>query len=109
MYQKKSFCFIFLLSNILKWINMCSPMTYFVFLCCNFEIHLLMGMAGLPSWLSCKESTCQCRKYRLDPWVKNIPWRRKWLSTPVFLPGKSHGQRSLVVKGVKTSWTRLSV
>ena len=26
-----------------------------------------------------------------------IPWRRKWQSTPVFLPGKSHGQRSLVV------------
>ena len=24
------------------------------------------------------------------------PWRRKWQSTPVFLPGKSHGQRSLV-------------
>ena len=31
-----------------------------------------------------------------DPWVKKIPWRRKWQPTPVFLPGKSHGQRSLV-------------
>ena len=31
-----------------------------------------------------------------DPWVGKIPWRRKWQSTPVFLPGKSHGQRSLV-------------
>ena len=28
-------------------------------------------------------------------WGK-IPWRRKWQPTPVFLPGKSHGQRSLV-------------
>ena len=27
--------------------------------------------------------------------VGRIPWRRKWQSTPVFLPGKSHGQRSL--------------
>ena len=31
-----------------------------------------------------------------DPWVRKIPWRRKWLPTPVFLPGDSHGQRSLV-------------
>ena len=32
---------------------------------------------------------------RFYPWVGKIPWRREWLSTPVFLPGKSHGQRSL--------------
>ena len=31
-----------------------------------------------------------------DPWVGRIPWRRKWKPTPVFLPGKFHGQRSLV-------------
>ena len=31
-----------------------------------------------------------------DPWVRRIPWRRKWQSTPVFLPGKSHGQSSLM-------------
>ena len=30
-----------------------------------------------------------------DSWVGKIPWRRKWLPTPVFLPGESHGQRSL--------------
>ena len=30
------------------------------------------------------------------PWVGQIPWRRKWQCTPVFLPEKSHGQRSLV-------------
>ena len=32
----------------------------------------------------------------LDPWVEKLPWRRKWKPTRVFLPGKSHGQRSLV-------------
>jgi len=32
---------------------------------------------------------------RLVPWVGKIPWRREWLSTPVFLPEKSHGDRSL--------------
>ena len=31
-----------------------------------------------------------------DPWVGKIPWRKEWLPTPVFLPGESHGQRSLV-------------
>ena len=30
-----------------------------------------------------------------NPWVCKIPWRRKWQPTPVFLPEKSHGQRSL--------------
>ena len=38
----------------------------------------------------------QCRRPGFDPWVGKIPWRRKWQPTPVFLPGKSHGQRSLV-------------
>ena len=32
----------------------------------------------------------------LDPWVKKISWRRKWQPSPVFLPGKFHGQMSLV-------------
>ena len=36
------------------------------------------------------------RRYRFDPWVRKSPWRRKWQPTPVFLPGKSHGQRRLV-------------
>ena len=31
-----------------------------------------------------------------DPWVRKIPWRRESQPTPIFLPGKSHGQRSLV-------------
>ena len=53
---------------------------------------------GLPRWLRSNESACQCRRYRrhrFDPWVGKIPWRRKWQPTPVFLPGKLHGQRSL--------------
>ena len=34
-------------------------------------------------------------RHGFDPWVGKIPWRRKWQLNPVFLPGKSHGQRSL--------------
>ena len=35
------------------------------------------------------------REMRFDPWVGKIPWRRKWQPTPVLLPGKAHGWRSL--------------
>ena len=52
--------------------------------------------AGLARWLSGKEIICQCRGYRFDPLVRKIPWRRKRQPTPVFSPGKSYGQRSLV-------------
>ena len=51
----------------------------------------------LPCWLSSKESACQCRRWRLDPWVWKIPWQRAWQPTPVFLPRESHGQRRLTV------------
>ena len=37
----------------------------------------------------------QCRRHGFDPWVRKIPWRRTWQTSPVFLPGKSHKQRSL--------------
>jgi len=51
---------------------------------------------GLPTWLSGEEFTCQCRRLGFDPWVGNIPWRRKWQLPPPLLLGKSHKQRSLV-------------
>ena len=38
----------------------------------------------------------ECGRPRFNPWVRKISWRRKWQPTPVFLPGKSHGQRSQV-------------
>ena len=41
------------------------------------------------------EPTCQCRKCGFDPWVRKIPWSRKWQPTPEFLPEEVHGQRSL--------------
>ena len=30
-----------------------------------------------------------------SPWVRKVPWRRKWQTTPVFLPGEAHEQRTL--------------
>ena len=34
-------------------------------------------------------------RYRFDPWVRKIPWRNAKQPTPAFLPGESHGQRTL--------------
>ena len=48
-----------------------------------------------PWWLSSGESICQRRRCGFNVWVGKLPWRRKWQPTPVFLPGKSYGQRSL--------------
>ena len=83
---------------------LCGLVIYFTSTCI---IHLL------PRWLSGKEPTCQCRRYkrhRFHPWLGKIPWRRAWQPTPVFMPGESHGQRSLASYcpwGCK-SWTHLS-
>ena len=54
---------------------------------------------GLPRWLNAKEPVWQCRRlkrHRFDPRVRKSPWSEKWQPTPVFLPGESHRQRSLV-------------
>ena len=56
---------------------------------------LPMITSGFPGGSEGKESACQGRRCEFDPWVRRVPWRRKWHPTPVFLPGKSHGQRSL--------------
>ena len=61
-------------------------------LCCPLE-H--------PRWLRSKESACQnagdARDMGLTPWIRKIPWSRKYQPAAVFLPGKFHGQKSLAV------------
>ena len=47
-------------------------------------------MVKNPPAKSRRHKTC-----RFYPWVRKIPWSRKWQLTPKFLPGKFHGQRSL--------------
>ena len=66
-------------------------------------VHAQVMPVNSRSWASqvalvIKEPTCQCRRRkrrRFGPWVRKIPWRRARQPTPVFLPGESHGQRSL--------------
>ena len=76
---------------IFQWIS--SSSLYFRKAPWNLQIVLTTPLK-LPRSHSGKESACQCRRLKFDPWVRN-PWRRKWQPSPVVLPGKSHGQRSL--------------
>ena len=62
---------------------------------------------GLPQWHSGKESNCQRRRCRFNPWVRKVPSSKKWQLTPVFLSGKPQGQRSMVgysASGCKESY-----
>ena len=64
---------------------------------CN--VGCLVASLASPRWFSGKEPACKCRRHKrrgFKPWVGKIPWRRAWQSVPIFLPGETHGQRSLV-------------
>ena len=68
-----------------------------VFFCEAFLNLILMHAAavGFPVGSNGKESAASAGTAVLIPEWGKIPWRGKWQITPVFLPGKSHGQRSL--------------
>ena len=64
-----------------------------------FKVKLVVyNLRDFPEGTSGKESDCKCRGHKrhgFETRVRKIPWSRKWQPTPVFLPGESHGQRSL--------------
>ena len=51
---------------------------------------------GFPDGSVGKESACDSGDLRFSSWIRKLPWRREWQPTPVFLPGESCGQKSLV-------------
>ena len=61
-------------------------------------VNIMVPIMGCQGGGSGQKPTCQCMKLRprFISWVRKIPWRRAWPSTPVSVPGESHGQRSLV-------------
>ena len=68
---------------------------------CYIWLHNIATVATIASLVAqlVKEPAHQCRRHkrcRFDSWVGKIPGRRKWQPIPEFLPGESHGQRSLV-------------
>ena len=73
---------------------------------------ILKDRTGLPRWLSSKESACSCKRHKrcgFDPWIGKILWRRTWQPNPIFLPGKSHAQRSLAGYSPESDWQTASV
>ena len=60
--------------------------------------------------LDSKGSICNSGRPRFNPWVRKIPWRRKWQPTPVFLPGKSMDRRAwqATAHEVSKNWTQLN-
>ena len=64
-------------------------------LCCRKELDTTEKLTELSWWLSGERICLQRRRPRFDPWVGVIPWKRKCQPTPVFLPEKSYGKRSL--------------
>ena len=60
------------------------------------EFSTTKSALGFPGGSDGKSVCLQCRGPRFDSWVRKIPWRRKWQSTPALWPGKSHGRRSLI-------------
>ena len=66
--------------------------------------------AGFPGASDGKSICLQCGRPWFEPWIRKIPWQRKWQPTSVLLPGKFHGWRSLLatVHGVAKSRTQLN-
>ena len=67
--------------------------------CTLDKLHISMSYSVIRRWHSGNESAWQCKRHkewRFNPWIGKIPWSRKLQPTPVFLPGKFHGQRNLV-------------
>ena len=60
-------------------------------------------------WLSGKEFACQCRRCGFDPWVRKIPWRRKWLPLQNSCLGSpmDRGTWWAIVLGITKNWTGL--
>ena len=60
----------------------------------KYDLRRCMGFSGVSVIKNLSVNAADMRP-EFDPWVGKIPWRRVWQPTPVFLPGESHGQRSL--------------
>ena len=67
-----------------------------------------IGVSALTGSASNKESACLCRRHQ-RPQVGKIPWRRAWQSTPVLLPGESHGLLHTRLPCPSSSWTLLKL
>ena len=86
-------------SSTYKWNHMISVFVWFISISiihCRSTPVVANGKISFFSGSDGQESACNAGDLGLFPGLERIPWRREWQPTPVFLPGKSQGQRSLV-------------
>ena len=87
---------------------LCDPMDYSVhgilqarileWVAIPFSRGIVPTQGSNSSLLHCRQILYQlshCGSLRYNPWVREIPWRRKWQPTPAIMTGESHGQKSL--------------
>ena len=76
--------------------SLCFTVDHCTFLDRNhfYICYCLVHWVRFPGGLAVKNPPASAGDATFDPWVGEIPWRRKWPPTPVFLPGKSYGERS---------------
>ena len=87
-------------SRMAKLKQVCAGVCVCVCVCVCVRVRARVCVCVFPDDSVSKEPAFQyrrTRRLRFNSWVEKIPWRRKWPSTPVFLPGESHGQRSPLV------------
>ena len=87
------------------------PRCIFAYICTYVYVCMYMGVPG-GAVAKNPPAVQETQETQLSPWVGKIPWRRTWQPTPVFSPGKFHGQRSLAgytALGVTKSQTQLSM
>ena len=80
--------------NMLKIIELYNLDDRIIWYVNYISIKLIPRQHG-PLELSQYRICLQCRRPGFNPWIRTIPWRRKWQPTPVVLPREFHGQRSL--------------
>ena len=69
--------------------------SFCLFICLFVHLFLSNFRIDFPGGSVVKNLPAKCRRCGFDPWIGKIPWRREWQLTPIFLPEKFHGQRSL--------------
>ena len=94
-------CLLFFTIRMRLWI-WGKNTTEILLLSCHLKFGCMIAVClitDFPGSTLGKESTCKCKrlkKFRFCSWDGKIPWSRKWHPTPVFLPGKFNGHRSLM-------------
>ena len=88
-YMWTSVCVYLVLCSFITWIDYCGSYHSQYEREFHQKRYLIFNYNHLsPTW-QCR----RCKRHRFEPWVGKIPWRRRWQSTLVFLPEKSHEQR----------------